>query len=646
MAAADVLPGRPYPLGATPVEGGVNFSIWSRDATGVDLLLFDRPEDHHPSRVVPLRRGPHRTYHYWHVRLPGVQAGQCYGWRARGPLDPSKGLRFDGDKLLLDPYARAVAVPRGYDRGAAGRPGDNAGVAMKGVVADLGRYDWRGDVPLRRPFSRTLIYELHVRGFTRHPSSGLPPEQRGTYAGLTAKIPYLAELGVTAVELMPVFQFDAQDAPPGKVNYWGYSPVGLFAPHTAEGDERGPTLSLRGLDNRAYYLLEKDWARYANYSGCGNTLKAHHPVVRRMILDSLRYWVAEMHVDGFRFDLASILSRDEAGQPHSNPPIVWQIESDPLLCGAKLIAEAWDAAGLYQVGHWVGEAWKEWNGRFRDDVRSFVRGEAGLVGALANRIFGSPDLYAREPGEPQQSVNFVACHDGLTLNDLVTYDRKHNEDNGEENRDGTPDDRSWNSGVEGPSDDPAVEALRARQIRNFLTVTILSAGVPMIGMGDEARRTQRGNNNGYCHDSELTWLDWDLVARHGDLRRFVRVLAGLRRSIEPGDEDGRPLAEFLAAAGIEWHGTRLGAPDWGDESRSLAVCFTASGSRVRVWCAFNAYWDPLAFELPPTTTGWVRLVDTARAPPDDARGWSEAPWVEGGTCRLAGRSLVVMGTTG
>ncbi len=685
MAAADVQPGRPYPLGATPVEGGVNFSIWSRDATGVDLLLFDRAEDHRPSRVIPLRRGPHRTYHYWHALVRGLEPGQCYGWKARGPFDPNVGLRFDGDKLLLDPYARAVAVPAGYDRRAACRPGDNAGTAMKGVVADLSRYDWQGDAPLRRPFSRTVIYELHVRGFTRHASSGLPPERRGTYAGLVEKIPHLQDLGVTAVELLPVFAFDPQDAPVGKVNYWGYSPVGLFAPHaayaaagtplgavdefrdmvralhragievildvvynhTAEGDERGPTLSMRGLDNRAYYLLDKDWSRYANYSGCGNTLKATHPVVRRMILDSLRHWVSEYHVDGFRFDLASVLSRAEDGQPLSNPPIVWQIESDPLLCGTKLIAEAWDAAGLYQVGHWVGEAWKEWNGKFRDDVRAFARGEPGMVGALANRIFGSPDLYAREPGEPQQSVNFVTCHDGMTLNDLVSYDRKHNEANGEENRDGAPDDRSWNCGAEGPSADPAVEALRERQVRNLLAVTLLSAGVPMITMGDEARRTQRGNNNGYCLDTELTWLDWGLVARHAALRRFVRTVNGLRLSFEPRDAgDARPLAEFLAAAGIEWHGTRLGAPDWGPESRSLAVCFSAYGSAVRVWCAFNAWWEPLTFEVPATSTGWVRLVDTALPSPDDARGWSEAPWVKGETYTLAPRSLVVLGTTG
>ncbi len=594
-------PGNPFPLGATPSPEGVNFSVWARDAAAMDLCLFDRAEDARPSRVLTLERAANRSYHYWHVLVPDVRPGQIFGWRARGPFDPSRGLRFDGQKLLLDPYGRAVAVPASYDRGAACRPGDNAGAAMKSVVADLSAYDWEGDAPLRRPFSRSVIYELHVRGFTRHPSSGVTESRRGTYAGLVEKIPHLLGLGVTAVELMPVFQFDAQDAPAGLSNYWGYSPVAFFAPHaayaaagsplgavdefrdmvkalhraglevildvvynhTAEGDERGPTLSFRGLDNRAYYLLDRDWSRYANYTGTGNTLKANHPMVRRLILDSLRFWAGEMHVDGFRFDLASILSRDESGQPQKSPPIVWEIESEPLLAGAKLIAEAWDAAGLYLVGQWVGDAWKEWNGRFRDDVRGFLRGEPGMVGALAERLFASPDLYEAESREPEQSVNFVTCHDGFTLNDLVSYERKHNEANREGNRDGADENRSWNCGAEGPSDDPAVEALRARQVRNFLSVTMLSAGVPMIGMGDEARRSQGGNNNPWCQDGEASWLDWRLVERHPDLVRFVRKLIGLRHAFDPSaEDDGVSLTEFLERTRVEWHGVRLGAPDW------------------------------------------------------------------------------------
>ncbi len=427
--------------------------------------------------------------------------------------------------------------------------------------------------PLKRPYSRTIIYEMHVRGFTRHPSSGLADQLRGTYAGLIEKIPYLQELGITAVELLPVFQFDAQDAPPGKVNYWGYAPVSFFAPHqgyssrqdrlgpvdefrdmvkalhrvgievildvvfnhTAEGDHRGPTLSLRGLDNSTYYILEQDRSRYANYSGTGNTLNANHPIVRRMIVDSLRYWVQEMHVDGFRFDLASILDRDSNGQPMSNPPVLWDIESDPVLAGTKMIAEAWDAGGLYQVGSFIGDSWKEWNGRFRDDVRSFFRGDEGSVARVADRLVGSPEIYGYKEREAEESVNFVTSHDGFTLNDLVSYNLKHNEANGEDNRDGADDNRSWNCGVEGPTDDAEVEKLRNRQVKNLLTCTMFSLGMPMIGMGDEVRRTQQGNNNAYCQDNEVSWFDWTLLSKHADVHRFVSLLIERRllRDVQP-----------------------------------------------------------------------------------------------------------------
>ncbi|MBI5067853.1 MAG: glycogen debranching protein GlgX [Deltaproteobacteria bacterium] len=681
--SGDPKPGRPHPLGASPADGGVNFSVWARNAARVELLFFDRAEDPRPSRVLALDPLRHRTYHYWHALVPGVSPGQRYGWRATGPFDPRRGLRFDGQKLLLDPYGRAVVIPPGYDREAAARPGDNAGTAMKSAVVDLSAYDWEGDEPLRRPFSKTVIYELHVRGFTRHPSSGLPEQRRGTYAGLVEKIPHLQALGVNAVELMPVFAFDRYDAPAGRVNYWGYSPVAFFAPHpayaaaqgplaaidefrdmvkalhragievildvvynhTAEGDERGPTLSFRGLDNVAYYILDKDWSRYSNYTGCGNTLKAAHPVVRRLISDSLRYWVGEMHVDGFRFDLASVLSRDEAGQALSNPPIVWQIESDPLLAGSKLIAEAWDAAGLYQVGHWVGDAWKEWNGRFRDDVRAFLRGDPGTVNRFADRLFASPDLYAAGGHQAEQSVNFVTCHDGFTLADLVTYEHKRNEGNGEGNRDGNDDNRAWNCGAEGPSDDPRVLALRARQIRNFITVNLLSAGVPMLSMGDEVGRSQGGNNNAYCQDNEVSWLDWTLAEKNADLLRFARKAVGLRVAFDPSEPTREvTLAEFLVRSKVEWHGVRLGAPDWSEGSRSLAVGFSALDGSVRLHCIFNAWTEPLQFELPPSEEGWRLLVDTALPPPDDTRGWDEALRVEGRMYLAQAHSVVMLGT--
>ena len=427
--------GEPHPLGARVRRGGVNFSVFSRDADRVELLLFDDVDDAGPAWVVDLEPREHRTYHYWHTELPGLGSGQLYGYRVHGASAPSRGLRFDGDKVLIDPYGRAVAVPAAVSRRAASGPGRNDAVAFKSVVTDVDAYDWSGDVPLRRPFTETVIYEMHVGGFTKHPGSGVEPQLRGTYAGVVEKIPYLVDLGVTAVELLPVFQFDHQDAPTGLTNYWGYAPISFFAPHagyssrrdvlgpldefrdmvgalhragievlidvvynhTAEGDEHGPTTSFRGLANDIYYLLEDGGRRYADYSGTGNTMNANQSIVRRLILDSLRYWVEAMHVDGFRFDLASILSRDEDGRPLANPPVLWDIESDPVLAGTKLIAEAWDAAGLYQVGGFVGDTWKEWNGKFRDDVRAFVRGDPGMVPQLADRLVGSPDLYAHEP---------------------------------------------------------------------------------------------------------------------------------------------------------------------------------------------------------------------------------------------------------
>ena len=466
------------------------------------MLLYDHVDATAPARVIPLDAARHRSYHYWHAFVPDLGPGQLYAFRAHGPFAPEKGRRFDGDKVLLDPYGLAVAVPAGYSRDAASRPGDNSATAMKSVVADPRSYDWEGDALVRRPWAETIIYEMHVAGFTRHASSGVEPAKRGTYAGLIEKIPYLQDLGVTAVELLPVFQFDPLHAPNG-VNYWGYQPISFFAPHhafssrpdplavldefrdmvkalhragievildvvynhTAEGGQDGPTISYKGLANDTYYILEKDRSRYADFTGCANTLNANQSIVRRLILDSLRYWVTEMHVDGFRFDLASILSRDENGHPLPSPPILWDIESDPLLAGTKLIAEAWDAAGLYQVGTFVGDAWQEWNGRFRDDVRSFVRGDNGTVCALASKLVGSPDVYGHKEREVEHSINFVTCHDGFTLNDLVSYNDKHNEANGEDNRDGAGDNRSWNCGVEGPTDDPAIDALRNRQMQ-------------------------------------------------------------------------------------------------------------------------------------------------------------------------------------
>jgi isoamylase len=677
--------GASAPLGATVRPDGVNFSIFSRHADLVELLLFEHADAAKPTRVISLEADRHRTDSYWHVFVPGVKPGQVYGFRAHGPFAAERGWRFDGEKLLVDPYGLAVVVPQRYDRWAAARPGDNTAVAMRSVVADPSGYDWEDDKPLNRPVAETVIYELHVAGFTRHPNSKVEPTKRGTYAGLIDKIPYLKDLGVTAVELLPIFQFDRQDAPAGLVNYWGYQPISFFAPHqayssqtaplkvldefrhmvnafhragleiildvvfnhTAEADAAGPTLCYRGLANDVYYLLEKDKSQYANYTGCGNTLNASHPVTRRMILDSLRYWVTQMHVDGFRFDLASILSRDETGQPIPNPPILWDIETDPVLAGTKLIAEAWDAAGLYQVGSFFGDRWQEWNGKFRDDVRRFVKGDTNSVPAVACRILGSPDLYGHEEREAEQSINFVTCHDGFTLNDLVSYNQKHNQDNGHHNRDGTNDNLSWNCGVEGPASDPAVEALRNRQIKNFLTLTLLSAGTPMLLMGDEMRRTQLGNNNAYCHDSELTWLDWDLLEKHRDIHRFVKELNGFRQRRDLVQEGAElSLNALLRRARIEWHGVRLKHPDWSEQSHSLAFAMWSLRTRFVLHGILNAYWEPLQFQLPPSPTAdrddWRRCIDTALPSPADIQAWEEAPVVKQTTYLVQPRSIVLL----
>jgi glycogen operon protein len=674
------------PLGATVCPDGVGFSIFSRKASGVELLLFDREDDARPAQVINIDPEKNRTYHYWHVFVPNLREGQIYGYRINGPVDPANGLRFDPAKVLLDPYGRSVVVPKDYNRAAACEPGDNTATAMKSVVVDPYRYDWEGDAPLRRPSSRTIVYEMHVRGFTRHPSSGVAPEIRGTYRGLIEKIPYLQELGITAVELLPIFQFDVQDVPRGLVNYWGYQPISYFAPHhgyssrrdangpvdefrdmvkalhragievildvvynhTAEGDENGPTLCFRGIDNSAYYILDPNQpSRYLDFSGCGNSLNANHPTVRRMVLDSLRYWVQEMHVDGFRFDLASVLSRDTNGHVMANPPLVWDIESDPALAGAKVIAEAWDAAGLYQVGSFVGDGWKEWNGRFRDDVRSFFRGDSGMVRSFADRVLGSQEIYGGDAREAEQSVNFVSCHDGFTLNDVVSYNQKHNEANGEGNRDGGNDNRSWNCGVEGPTDDHEVETLRNRQIKNFLTVTMMSLGMPMILMGDEVRHTQHGNNNAYCHDDESVWFDWTQIEKHRDVHRFVRLLIARRLHRDLGPELRRMTLNQLIKAGLkDWHGVRLHQPDWSHDSHSIAFCARLDDPDRLIYFIFNAYWEALEFELPPPEdadkNGWQRWIDTSLDSPQDIVEWKDSVPVAGNSYRAGPRSVVLL----
>jgi isoamylase len=651
-------PGSAAPLGATPGPDGVNFSVYARHAQRLDLLLFADAQAADPERTIELTAARHRTADYWHVLVPDAGPGQVYAWRAHGPDRPGEGHRFDPGKVLLDPYGRAVVGHERYDRRAAGRPGDNVRRSLRSVVAATGDFDWEGDRPLGRPERRGLIYELHVGGFTRDPGSGVPEDARGTYAGLIAKIPYLLDLGVTAVELLPIHAFDPQDAPAGLVNVWGYSTLGFFAPHplfsrdrgplgplrefrelvkalhragirvyldvvynhTAEGGAGGPILSFKGLANSSYYILERDRRRYADYSGCGNTFNGNHPVGLRLILDSLRYWVEEMHVDGFRFDLASILTRDGRGQPMLRPPLLLGIETEPALAGSELIAEAWDAAGLYQVGAFPGQRFSEWNGPFRDDVRRFLRGDDGTIEALMARLVGSPDLFNGRRDRPSRSVNYVTCHDGFTLADLVAYNRKHNEANGEKNRDGQTENLSWNCGVEGPTPAPAVREVRRRQVRNFLALLLLSHGRPMLWMGDEAGRSQRGNNNAYCQDNALGWFVWRDLARRADLHRFVRELVRVADAIPQLGRDRFWHATSPTEPGdITWHGIEVGRPDWSPTSHSLAWTLEGDGPADRLHVMANAWWRPLEFALPdlPDGLAWHRILDTARPAPAD-----------------------------
>ncbi len=682
--------GTPRPLGATLRDGGVNFCLFSSHATAVELLLFANPTDVAP-RVIPLDPRDHRTYNYWHVFVPDIGEGQLYGYRVDGPHAPEQGHVFHPEKVLLDPYARGIVYGVPPHDGAMGDD-PNLATAMKSLVVDPDSFDWKGVTPPKYLPEDRVIYEVHVRGFTRHDSSGVC--WPGKFDGFIEKIPYLKDLGVTTIELLPIFQFDRHDiryVDPDSgeplVNYWGYDPIGFFAPHrdyyvegwenmryltgfrdlvracheaglevildvvynhTAESDKNGPTFSFRGIDNSVYYLLEpRDRSHYANYTGVGNTLSCNHPVVRRLILDSLRYWAGTMHVDGFRFDLASILSRDTDGRPMTDPPLPWEIEWDPGLDDVLLVAEAWDAAGLYQVGGFPGERWEEWNGQYRDDVRRFLRGDHGMVAKVAQRVMGSPDLYAKHERYATQSINFVTCHDGFPLNDVVSYERRHNRANGENGRDGTPENYSANYGVEGPSDDPAIEALRNRQVKNFLAMLLLSQGTPMLLGGDEMRRTQQGNNNAYCQDNELSWFDWTLLDQHADIHRFTKGLLAFRKAHHnlrrrryvqtwsaDHPADGRPR--------VRWHGTEVDAFDDAHWVRTLAWSLVDADDDCDLHIMVNAHTDPVSFALPPTRRGrWHRAIDTSLPSPDDVVAPGEEEPITTERVDLPGRSLLV-----
>ncbi|PWU03240.1 MAG: glycogen debranching enzyme GlgX [Candidatus Melainabacteria bacterium] len=680
-----VYKGTSFPLGATVYPDGINFSVFSAHAESVDLLLFESHFSPEPYQIVQLNKPNHCTYNYWHAFISSIGSGQVYAFRVYGAYLPESGLRFDANKVLLDPYAKFIVGWDSYNRQAAIDPGDNCAQALRSVAIDSTSYDWENDAHPRTPFAESVIYELHVGAFTQHPNSGLEDRKRGTFAGLIEKIPYLKELGVTAVELMPIHQFDEHDARKGLTNYWGYSTVGFFAPHlqycaaaspmssinefrdlvkalhkagievildvvfnhTAEGNESGPTLCFRGWDNPTYYILNPaDQSRYENFSGCGNTFNANHPVPGRLILDSLRYWVSEMHVDGFRFDLAAALGRGISGEPLNRPPVLWAIESDPCLAGTKLIAEAWDAAGLYAIGRFVnvGHWYAEWNGPFRDDARRFIKGDNGTVRKMSLRIAGSSDLYIDPDRDIGRSINFITCHDGFTLNDLVSYNSKHNEANGESNRDGSDNNYSWNCGFEGPSKDQQVENLRLRQIKNLLTILFVSYGTPMISMGDEIRRTQLGNNNAYCQNNRLAWFDWDQVRASLPLLRFLRLLISNARHLQILRLNER-LSSLPSSTGpsISWHGVKLMCPDWSEESHSIAFTLNHPLAGEHLHVMLNTYWDALAFDLPQVSSGlWHKLIDTSLESPLDIVQIDESVPIDTNSLMVQARSSVVL----
>lgn len=660
-------PGSAIPFGATLVPGGVNFSIFSRHAKSCTLVLFKKHSSE-PMVEIPFpeefRIGNVFSMVVFDLDYENLE----YGYRMDGPFNPKEGHWFDPTKVLLDPYAKIIG-----GRDIWGEKPDWYNMYHHRARLAFDDFDWESDRPLEIPPEDLIVYEMHVRSFTRHPSSEV--KHPGTFAAIRDKIPYLKELGVNCIELMPIYEFDEfENSRPNPqtgellLNYWGYSTVGFFAPkagyaatgkfgmqidelktlikllhrngievildvvfnHTAEGNEYGPTISFRGIDNKTYYMLTPD-GYYFNFSGTGNTLNCNNPIVRNMVLDCLRYWAAEYHIDGFRFDLAAILGRDPWGAPLANPPLLETLAFDPILAKCKLIAEAWDAGGLYQVGSFPAFGrWAEWNGKYRDTIRKFLKGEPGMIGDMAQRLQGSPDLYAAAGRGPATSINFITCHDGFTLMDLVSYDGKHNEANGENNNDGTNDNHSWNCGWEGPTDNPHINALRHRQIKNAIAMLMVSQGVPMILMGDEFGRTQYGNNNTYCHDNELNWLDWKLLETNADLFKFFKDCIAFRNAhpVLRNRYHYRNV-DYVGSgyADITWHGTQAWSADWSDSSRVLA--FMLCGKHAKegtvndnyIYVAMNMHWDSHWFDIPGLPPGmqWHVFANTGATPP--AQSW-------------------------
>ena len=667
--------GHVFPFGASVIENGVHFSAFSHDATGCTLVLYHLGEPE-PYAEIPFpedfRIGNVYSMIVFDLHIETVE----YGFRFDGPWDPENGLRFDRSKVLLDPYAHSVSGRCVWRE----KPKDNA-FPHRGQII-LEDFDWQGDKPLELPAGDLVIYEMHVRSFTAHPSCDVP--FKGTFAGIVEKIPYLKELGVNCVELMPIFEFDEFENSRGDlVNYWGYSTVNFFSPkagyaatapfgtqadelknmirklhqngiqvildvvfnHTAEGNEQGPTISFRGIDNRTYYLLTPD-GYYYNFSGCGNTMNCNNSIVRNVVLDCLRYWVAAYHVDGFRFDLASILSRDENGAPMMDPPLLESIAHDAVLGSCVLIAEAWDAGGLYQVGSFPAYGrWAEWNGRYRDCVRRFTKGAEECAPEMYLRVGGSPDMYGGRSAAA--CINFITCHDGFTLRDLVSYNEKHNEKNGEDNRDGCNDNHSWNCGAEGDTDDPGINALRLRQAKNMLTILMTSRGIPMLLSGDEFGNTQFGNNNAYCQDNEISWLDWSLLEENRELFDYVRRLIAFRREhpvLRALDHQSGVNATGYPE--LSFHGTK----PWDLDAYGPGLCFASFWAEDHVrfgteedcflYVAVNAHWEDHRFTFPvvPEGFGWHMAFESGGFSSDPG---AEKPWPEDGIS-LGARSTAVL----
>lgn len=663
--------GRPLPLGAMPTPGGVNFALFCRNGTSVTLVILPESGGNRPVAEFRLDPKRNRTGDHWHILVEGLPELFCYGWRVDGPRGPRH--RYDPKAILIDPASTMLS---GGERWAANCETDPMRTSRRSLFKRTAPYDWGDDAPPLTPIEDTIVYELHVRGFTFDPTSGVAAP--GTFAGLIEKIPYLQWLGITAVELLPVHEFDECDCPffnpeTGEKlsNFWGYNTIAFAAVkasyassgpvhdqiaefrdmvkafhaagievyldvvfnHTGEGDDQGQTSSFRGLDRSIYYLLD-DHGKDLNYSGCGNTTNCNHAVVRNLVMDCLRYWCGSMHVDGFRFDLASILGRGADGEPLKHPPVLEQITEDGVLASAKLIAEPWDAAGLYQVGHFpFGKRWSEWNAKYRDDVRSFWKGDPGTAGSLATRLCGSMDLFLAGDRSPLHSLNFITSHDGFTLRDLVSYQRKHNLANGEGNRDGSNDNRSWNSGAEGETDDPAILRLRKRRAKNLIATLMISQGVPMILAGDEFLRTQQGNNNAWCQDNQISWLDWSLVESQKDFLRFTREMIWLRRrhpslrrrSFFKGDTGER--------SDIIWHGVEPNQPDFNSPTLAFAIdgTFIEQGDADCDWfVACHAAEKAVQITLPPSPSGrpWRMTIDTAAESPLDVYPDCAGPIVE------------------